>query len=188
MADKSLFNQFFDINEELDSFGKGFSNFNNVKPQNNTQKINNSEYHDDYADFTEIEDENGKIMLIKYSKKYEFRGNDYCIYTLCDEKTGSCEEGIAQIKGGQYVRLTDPERIEKIRACIIDKQNNMIEAAKNQTIAESLTYVSHKIYCGDVYILYRDWKTYHIFDAAQQKFWHDNESQFKKLAKKLFNI
>ena len=161
----------------------GFPNLNKI--QANSVNNNNVEYHDDYADFTEIEDENGKIMLIKYSGKYEFRGNDYCIYTLCDEKTGSREEGIAQIKGGQYVRLTDPERIEKIRASITDQQNRMINKSKE---LPELTYIKHKIYYGDVYILLQVEGKYHIFDSKKGSICHEGDDDFETLNKKLFKV
>lgn len=178
MTEENKFNQFFG--------GMSDFAFSNVgKSQVHTQVTNNTEYHDDYADFTEFEDENGKIMLIKYSKKYEFRGNDYCIYTLCDEKTGSCEEGIAQIKGGQYVRLTDPERIEKISASITDQQNRMINKAKD---LPELNYIKHKIYYGDVYILLRAEGKYHIFDSTKGSICHEGDDDFAQLNNKIFKV
>ena len=179
MTEQNNFNEFFGGMSDVFGFQ------NTAKQQTNMQNINNSEYHDDYADFTEFEDDNGKIMLIKYSHKYEFRGNDYCIYTLCDEKTGSREEGIAQIKGGQYVKLTDPERIEKISASIKDQQNRMINKAKE---LPQLTYIKHKIYCGDVYILLRAENKYHIFDSTKGSICHEGDDDFIPINKKLFKV
>lgn len=178
MAEQNKFNSFFD---DMPAFG--FTNA--TKTQTNTSSTKNTEYHDDYADFTEFEDENGKIMLIKYSHKYEFRGNDYCVYTLCDEKTGSREEGIAQIKGGQYVRLTDPERIEKVRASITEQQNRMINKSKE---LRPLVYIKHKIYCGDVYVLLRAEGKYHIFDSAKGSICHEGDDDFTTLNRKLFKV
>lgn len=112
MKEQKFLNQFFEDMPKLD-----FPNFNNS--QANVQNENNTEYHDCYADFTEIEDENGNILLIKYSDlEFEFRGNKYCEYILCNEKTNSREKGIAQIKGGQYVWIKDNERVQNIKEFI----------------------------------------------------------------------
>lgn len=84
--------------------------------------MKNGKFQDDYSDFTEFEDESGNIRLIKYSDvEYEFRGNKYCKYILCDEKTGYREDGIAQIwkdREPKYVHIEDDERLIKIREYI----------------------------------------------------------------------
>lgn len=122
-------NKIFNMINANESFIKSLNDtFNGLESNANKPNslMKNGKFHDDYADFTEFEDENGNILLIKYDKQeYEFRGNKYCSYILCNEKTGSREEGIAQIKGGQYVRLTDPERIEKIKSYITNEQEEV---------------------------------------------------------------
>ena len=122
-----------DENNKITSFDDLSSMFSEMEQSitNATKSVNNSntEYHDDYADFIEFEDENGKIMLIKYSDaEYEFRGNRYCKYVLCDEKTGSRENGVAQIKNGQKEHIKDPERINKIKEYMLAERNRIVNS------------------------------------------------------------
>lgn len=115
-----------------------------AKKHNETQEV----YKDKYADFKEFEGENGEIMLIKYdTNQYEFRGNKYCAYIKCNEKTGEKEEGIAQVKNGQYIKVEDQERVAKIKNSIF---NQILEYSKSQTY-----YVDYKIVDGKLYILAR---------------------------------
>lgn len=109
----STFSKLNELSQSLEEFG-------------NNNLIKNGIFHDDYADFTEFEDENGNILLIKYdTTEYEFRGNKYCTYILCNEKTGSREEGIAQIKNGQHVHIKDIDRIVKIKSFIQEKERRV---------------------------------------------------------------
>ena len=79
----------------------------------------------DFSYFTEIEDENGEIVLVWYSKaEYIYRGNKYCRYILCNEKTGYSEEGVAQIKNGRYEYIKDEERSKIIQQFMLE--NNPI--------------------------------------------------------------
>jgi hypothetical protein len=150
-------------------------NLNNLSSQleNQVQKSNSlikdGIFQDDYADFKEFEDENGTILLIKYdTKEYEFRGNKYCTYTLCNEKTGSREEGIAQIKNGQHVHIKDVDRAEKIKSYINEEKRksanlkSLILKLKEKGVLANLdsdTDITNNItskseYNGDTYWLF----------------------------------
>lgn len=107
--------------EFAEFFGK--SDYNKIF-ENLDSLMQDNKFHDEFADFTEFEDEHGEILLIKYdTKTYEFRGNTYCQYILCNEKTGSREEGIAQVKNGQKIHIKDQERINKIMSFICSEIN-----------------------------------------------------------------
>ena len=119
--------------QQFNKLNNMLGNLNNLSSQleNQVQKSNslikNGKFQDDYADFTEFEDENGNILLIKYdTKEYEFRGNKYCTYILCNEKIGSREEGIAQIKGGQHIHVKDVDRVEKIKSYINEEKRKSV--------------------------------------------------------------
>lgn len=82
----------------------------------------------DLNTFTEFEDENGNILLIKYSTvEYEYRGNKYCKYILINEDTNYKEDGIAQIKDGQKIHIKDQKRVEKISKYMSSKKTEAIE-------------------------------------------------------------
>ena len=127
--------------QQFNKLNNMLGNLNNLSSQleNQVQKSNslikNGKFQDDYADFTEFEDENGDIQLIKYStREFEFRGNKYCKYILCNEKSGSQEEGIAQVKGGQHIHIKDEERKQKIIEYINHvKHEQIAKYCKNQS-------------------------------------------------------
>ena len=94
----------------------------------NTKSLfKDGEFKDDYEDFTEFEDENGTVLLVRYSRTiYEFRNNLYCKYILVNEKIGNREEGIAQIKNGQNIHIKDEDRLKRIREFMLhQKQETM---------------------------------------------------------------
>ncbi len=204
---KNSYSKLKDLQNDLAALN-GFPQQIEDKANQANSLMKNGKFHDDYADFTEFEDENGNILLIKYDKQeYEFRGNKYCSYILCNEKTGSREEGIAQIKGGQYVRLTDPERVEKIKS-YINEQNRFAEStislvSKLKEIgicpsdtaivdyAKSISnYVTSRAeYNGDTYLLFirnkffTEKHTYVVFNATK---WEVVEDE--TLINKLFDL
>ena len=113
----------YNLKDLENDLGTGLVNLStlNQRISNTLNKAKTTHY--DYTDFTEFEDENGNILLIRYDEnEYEFRGNKYCSYIIRNDKTGSCEEGVAQIKGGQHVRLTEQERVEKIKNYINEQK------------------------------------------------------------------
>lgn len=124
--DNNNFQQFNQLNNMLGDLNNLSSQLENQVQKSNSL-IKNGKFQDDYADFTEFEDENGNILLIKYdTKEYEFRGNKYCTYILCNEKVGSREEGIAQIKGGQHIHVKDVDRVEKIKSYINEEKRKSV--------------------------------------------------------------
>ena len=172
------FNDFKELSEKFELMQKSLSSKPHeesnskqdnisIKKNNNGNLYNNGKFEDIYADFTEFEDENGNIMLIKYSEvEYEFRGNKYCKYILCNEKTGSREDGIAQIKNGQKVHLKDEERILKIK-----------EYIKHQKIENEKTIypITGKLLIARTHNVDSDWLEligykYDEFDIFQEKF------------------
>lgn len=78
--------------------------------------------------FTEIEDEEGNIVLIKYGEGiYEYRGNTYCEYILYNEETKYREDGVAQIVHGQKIRIKDIKRREKLKEIIKEQQKKFVK-------------------------------------------------------------
>lgn len=164
---KKNIQNFKEFDSDLNSILKILDGIPNTVPKQNVEQndtlIDDNKYHDDYADFTEFEDENGNIQLIKYSTKvFEFRGNKYCKYVLCNEKTGNREDGIAQIKGGQYIHIKDEERKQKIIE-FIDYKIQEVKDTYCKNLAylkgyKDLKYVGHtsgKIFKQPIYILYQ---------------------------------
>ena len=142
----------------FEEFNKKKNELMNMLPQESSL-IKDGKFKDDFAKFTEFEDENGNIMLIRYSNTdYNFRGNKYCKYILCNEKTGSREEGIAQIKGGQKVHIEDKERVLKIK--------EFIESQKQDYQSGSKKLIEYFKKCEVELIGYKEDKTFH------DKFWY----------------
>lgn len=153
--------------------------------------IKNGKLQDDFADFTEFEDENGNILLIKYStREFEFRGNKYCKYILCNEKTGSREEGVAQINGGQHVHIKDEERKQKITEYINHvKQEQIAKYCKNQAQFKNYNdlkyvgYIEEKIFKNLIMIVYQigNSKYFCFYDIEENKCYPCDFKNLKEL-------
>ena len=167
MSEQNKFNEIFgDMASELNNFSIDLQSPSVAS--NNNQSKNDTEYYDKYADFTEIEDEHGNILLIKYCNyETEYRGNKYCKYVLCDEKTDSMKLGIAQIKGGQHVRLEDEERVQKIMEHI----NNELRTR----LADYIKLKSHSIHSNLVYMGY---SLDNLFKNPSFVFYQEGHSEF----------
>lgn len=147
------------MSEVFDFFQKFPANTENKNEDTTGNLVKNGRYYDKYANFTEFEDENGNLMLIKYGKgEYNFRGNTYCTYILCNEKTGSREDGVAQIKNRQRIHIKDPERVAKIKESIHAYNINAIKSFKTggiDDIFKNYVYIDGKEYDNELYILLR---------------------------------
>ncbi len=146
-----------------------------VNPKDITSKNDKNDISNyNLNSFTEIEDEKGNIILVKYSSvEYEYRGNKYCQYILINEETKYIEHGIAQIKGGQKIHIKDPKRVNTIKSYIKSEKHNAIEWCEEQkVIYKNDNYEAAVFFIGFI-IYYAEGSSY--FDKGIYAFYQSED-------------